>query len=89
MDGDNALDYEEFRKVTQSNFPHSYYQDQFMFKCWKYSVVLETRSRFRRACEAVNAPRLASRLKILHAVAATAGKSRHYFASMLREQLFE
>jgi hypothetical protein len=36
-----------------------------------------------------NAPRLASRLKILHAVAATAGKSRHYFASMLREQVFK
>jgi hypothetical protein len=36
-----------------------------------------------------NAPKLASRLKILHAVAATAGKSRHYFASMLREQLFK
>jgi hypothetical protein len=30
-----------------------------------------------------NAPKLASRLKIWHAKAAAAGKSRHYFASML------
>jgi hypothetical protein len=37
-----------------------------------------------------NALKLASRrLKSLHEVAATTGKSRHYFASMLKEQLFE